>query len=70
MILSEVQTLERGLDSHCYLRTQCLPEREAEREDMMLDSRRLVPRKASTPRVERTTIGTESNMLMRWVRND
>ena len=39
------------------------PDRDAEREDIMLDIRRLVPRNVRTPRVERITIGTDSNML-------
>ena len=39
------------------------PDREAEREDIMLLRRRLVPRKVRTPRVERTIRGTDNNIL-------
>ena len=46
------------------------PDRDAEREDIMLDIRRLVPRNVRTPRVERITIGTDSNMLAWWVRDN
>ena len=39
------------------------PDREEEREDIMLLRRRFVPRKVRTPRVERTIRGTDNNIL-------
>ena len=39
------------------------PDREEEREDIMLLRRRFVPRNVRTPRVERTIRGTDNNIL-------